>query len=174
MKKESGPWSGISAVSSPRAGRCDWSASFLSPQRFLFCLSIVNVMFLNLQLKINSLKTNNRYQLVKTLLYWEISLSERCLIIKSASFCLFTSQTQLSESQHRFGHLHCYNVAVSDIEVCMCRKSETKVLVLCDLKESRYPYMVMPGIQHIHTCVPAAQTCCLSEVLYPNKLKRLV
>lgn len=56
----------------------------------------------------------------------------------------------------------------------MCRKSETKVLVLCDLKESRYPYMVMPGIQHIHTCVPAAQTCCLSEVLYPNKLKRLV
>lgn len=25
----------------------------------------------------------------------------------------------------------------------MCRKSETKVLVLCDLKESRYPYMVI-------------------------------
>lgn len=44
----------------------------------------------------------------------------------------------------------------------MCRKSETKVLVLCDLKESRYPYMVI-------LC-----TCCLSEVLYQNKLKRLV
>lgn len=153
MKKESGPWSGISAVSSPRAGRCDWSASFVSPQRFLFCLSIVNVMFLDLQLKINSLKTNNRYQLVKTLLYWEISLSERCLIIKSASFCLFTSQTQLSESQHRFGHLHCYNVAVSDIEVCVC----------AGYLRQRFWFCVTSKRADIHiwsSCVPAVYQRC--------------
>lgn len=153
MKKESGPWSGISAVSSPRAGRCDWSASFVSPQRFLFCLSIVNVMFLDLQLKINSLKTNNRYQLVKTLLYWEISLSERCLIIKSASFCLFTSQTQLSESQHRFGHLHCYNVAVSDIEVCVCAGN----------LRQRFWFCVTSKRADIHiwsSCVPAVYQRC--------------
>lgn len=91
----------------------------LSPHRSS-CSASASSMFLNLQLKINSLKTNNRYQLVKTLLYWEISLSERCLIIKSASFCHFTSQTQLSESQHHCGNLHCYNVAVSNTEVCVC------------------------------------------------------
>lgn len=163
MKKESGPRSRISAVSSPRAGRCDWLASFISQQKFLFFPSVVNFMFLNLQLKINPLKTNNRCQLVKTLLCWEILLSERCLKIKSASFCHFKSRTQLSN----FGNLHCYNVAVSNIEVCVCAENLSQMFRLQTAFGSVWPQREPISIYghprhtgHTHLC-----TCC-SDLLF--------
>lgn len=158
MKKESGPWSGISAASSPRAGRCDRSASFISPQRFLFCLSIV--MFLNLQLKINPLKTNNHYQLVKTLLrdftFREMLDNKKCF------FLLFHKSDTVERVSASL-----WSLALLQ---CCCFKYWAGNL------RQRFWFCVTSQRADIHiwssqadsTYTPAAQTCCLSEMLWIN------